>query len=165
MLILGLDPGTLKSGYILYNPDAHTVEDKGIEDNHAILLLMDTYLSTADILAIEMVASYGMSVGRTVFETCVWIGRFVQCYGVEESTILVYRREVKQLLCGTQKAKDTNVNQAIRDMFPSTGKDSKGEPSPVGTKKFPGKLYGVNSHMYPALGVALVAAKRIGEQT
>ncbi|WP_230687708.1 hypothetical protein, partial [Streptococcus pneumoniae] len=50
---------------------------------------------------------------------------------------------VKIWLCGTMRAKDANIAQALRDKH--------GE---VGTKKNPGKLYGIKSHLWSALAIA-----------
>ena len=95
-----------------------------------------------------------MAVGREVFETCVWIGRFQQAWRDPGAVELVYRKDVKLHLCGTNKAKDANVRQALLDMFPRTGG---GATPQVGTKHQPGPLYGVSSHAWPALGVAITA--------
>lgn len=142
MKILALDPGTTETGYCLF--DGNRVLEAGVEDNKA--MLSKVYAGKADLLAVEMIASYGMAVGREVFETCVWIGRYLQAWG--EPHRLIYRRDVKSHLCGSMKAKDTNIKQALIDKL-----------GPVGTKKNPGPLYGVKSHAWAALGVAVVAAE------
>lgn len=112
----------------------------------------------ADALAIEMIASYGMPVGKEVFETCVWIGRFIQSWGDSTPVKLVYRKDVKMRLCGSMKAKDANIRQALIDLFPATGG---GKTPQIGTKSKPGPLYGVSTHIWPALAVAVtVAAKQ-----
>jgi len=107
-----------------------------------------------DTLAIEMIASYGMAVGREVFETCVWIGRFQQVWRSPESVRLVYRRDVKLHLCGNPRAKDPNIRQALIDLL-----------GPAGTKKQPGPTYGVKSHAWAALGVAVTVAGLTPEAT
>ena len=72
------------------------------------------------------------------------IGRIVEiAFARQRQCRLVYRSEVKMHLCHTAKAKDGNIRQALIDKY--------GEP---GTKKKPGKLYGVASHIWPALAVA-----------
>jgi len=96
------------------------------------------------VLAIEMFASMGMVVGREVFETCVWIGRYIECWRDPDAVRLVYRRDVKLHLCGQARAKDKNVSQALKDLL-----------GPQGTKKAPGPTYGVSSHAWAALGVAV----------
>lgn len=80
------------------------------------------------ILAIEMVASYGMPVGETVFETCVWIGRFIEHLNrfAIKDYFKIYRKDEKMNICHSMKAKDSNIRQALIDRF--------GE---VGTKKNP----------------------------
>ena len=100
-------------------------------------------------IAIEMIASYGMAVGKEVFETCVWIGRFVQAAGVDRVR-LVYRKDVKLHLCGSPRAKDANIRQALIDRWG-------GKAEAVGTVKRPGPLYGVKSHAWAALAVAVTA--------
>ena len=80
-------------------------------------------------LAIEMVA-YGMPVGREVFDTCVWIGRYIQAWPRPDEVRLIYRKNVKLELCGSARAKDANVRQALLDRV-----------GPRGTKKKPGATY------------------------
>jgi hypothetical protein len=72
---------------------------------------------------------------------------------------LTYRRDVKVLLCNSSKAKDSNVRQALLDLFPRSGG---GATPQIGTKSQPGPLYGVSTHAWPALGVAVTALHQIG---
>jgi hypothetical protein len=141
-MILAIDPGTNMSGYVLFDADNKTVEQKGIIPNHEMLEIIRM---TPDVtIALEMIASYGMAVGKDTFETCVWIGRFVQVAidrGELPEPILVYRRDVKMSLCYSMKAKDTNVRQALIDLL---GKDV--------TK-------GIAKHMWSALAVAVVVSR------
>lgn len=153
--ILALDPGPAETGMCTLLDGQ--VTSAGVMANEDILVYLQVGQSheRGDHLAIEMIASYGMPVGREVFETCVWIGRFIQVWGHEVE--LVYRKDVKMHLCGNVKAKDSNIRQAILDLFPRTGG---GVTPQVGTKKKPGPLYGVSSHAWPALGVALTSFAR-----
>lgn len=115
--IMAIDPGTKQSAYVLWDANNKTVLDKGIFDNDRLIETIKSNTLT-DSVVIEMVASYGMPVGKEVFETCVWIGRFYQA--ARCPVHLLYRREVKMYLCGNMRAKDGNIRQALIDML---GKD------------------------------------------
>lgn len=156
MLILAIDPGTTQSGWVEYDAESHRILDSGVLPNDEMLANLERP-SRADRLSIEMIASYGMAVGREVFETCVWIGRFQQAWHTPDDVQLVYRRDVKLHLCGTSKAKDANIRQAVIDLFPRVGG---GKTPQIGTKAQPGPLYGVTSHAWPALAVAITAIGR-----
>ncbi len=145
-MILAIDPGTKESGYVRFTGDR--VYSAGICGNNDVLAwLADTsHKPMGTTLAIEMIASYGMAVGREVFETCVWIGRFQQAWHAPEAVRLVYRKDVKMHLCGSVKAKDANIRAALIDLI-----------GPAGTKKAPGPTYGVSKHAWAALGVAVTA--------
>jgi hypothetical protein len=150
--ILAIDPGTVISGWCVLG--AAGVVASGVADNGDLLVMVQQ--SSADRLAIEMIASYGMPVGREVFETCVWIGRYLQAWAGPEAVELVYRKDVKMHLCGTPRAKDPNVRQALLDMFPATGG---GKTPQIGIQSKPGPLFGVVSHAWAALAVAVTATK------
>lgn len=117
-----------------------------IEDNHTIVEDLEITAVSCP-LAIEMVASYGMAVGKDVFETCVWIGRFVQAY--PGRTHWVYRKDVKMALCGSMRARDSNIRQALTDRY------GPGREKAVGRKKAPGPLYGIRTHLWSALAVGV----------
>ena len=59
---------------------------------------------------------------------------------------------MKLALCGSARAKDANVRQAIIDRFAGVG----GKAVAVGTKKTPGPLYGISNHKWSALALCLV---------
>jgi hypothetical protein len=154
MLIMALDPGTTESGWCLL--DSGNVTASGVLPNDAMRDAVRK--SSADVLAVEMIASYGMPVGREVFETCVWIGRFAQVWKRPDDVQFIYRRDVKLHLCGTSKAKDANVRQALLDLFPRTGG---GKTPQIGVTKQPGPLFGVSTHAWPALGVAITVQHKL----
>lgn len=142
-MILAVDPGTTESGWCLY--DAGAVVDSGVAPNHDLLEWIQH--SKADVLAIEMIANMGMAVGKSTFDTVRWVGRFQQAWRAPEDVQFVYRHQVKQLLCGSQRAKDTNVRQALIDRI-----------GPQGVKRKQGPTYGVKSHAWAALAVAVFVA-------
>lgn len=153
MELIAIDPGPEKSAVVRYDGD---IQSKAILSNGDMLLLLEGNVMlfegkvmAADSLAIEMVASYGMAVGRTVFETCVWIGRFIEAWGGPWK--YVYRKDVKIHLCNSMRAKDSNVRQALMDRYGSTRQKA------IGIKKRPGPLYGFSKDMWSALAIAVTA--------
>lgn len=155
MKILGIDPGTTESGWVIYDTENHSIIDKGIDENETVLLTVIN--KESDAVAIEMVASYGMPVGKETFETVYWIGRFAEmAISLSKGVYRYYKKtDINPSICFNSKANDSIIRRALLDMFPKTGGGS--EPS-IGTKKQQGPLYGFNSHMYPALAVALTHA-------
>jgi hypothetical protein len=152
MKILAIDPGTSHSAYCLYAPEVDVPKRILSADkvsNPELLDLCRAGALGADILVVEMIASYGMPVGKEVFETVLWSGRFIEAtFGKCAAFELLFRREEKLHLCGSPRAKDTNIRQALVDKFGGKG-----------TKKNPGPLYGFRSDMYAALAVAVTYAE------
>lgn len=140
--VIAIDPGNVQSAMVTW--DGETLSfDK--DENPRILKSLLCFTELEWPLVIEKVASYGMPVGETIFETVYWTGRFAQAYGVERVT-RIPRMDVKMHLCHTSRAKDGNIRQALIDRF-----------GPPGTKKKPGRLYGVSGDSWAALALAVLA--------
>lgn len=154
-LIFAIDPGTTQSGWVLY--DGARVVDAGVAPNHDVLRWVQAGQGAA-VLTIEMMKARGMPTSNDEFRTLVWVGRFMQAWRDPEAVHLVYRNEVKLHICGSMKAKDTNIRAALIELFAPTGG---GKTPQIGTSKQPGPLYGVSSHAWPALGVAVTALHQL----
>lgn len=152
--ILAIDPGPQESAVVLYDEDSRLPVEACMLDNYAARHVILS--SGAEHIAIEMIQSFGMAVGQSVFETCLEIGRMVEV-ARRKHVSLVYRKEVKIHLCGSMRAKDANIRQAIIDRYPAEGG---GKTPQIGIKSKPGPLYGITSHMWQALGVAITAAEK-----
>jgi hypothetical protein len=167
-VILAIDPGNIESGVTLVRErDLKPLVAEKI-DNETLLLNIASgkYEDFARIeleeedykikhFPIEMIASYGMPVGKEVFETCVYIGRLIEfigfCYELGEiTTKYIYRKEEKMNLCHSTRAKDSNVIQALVDRFASCQKNYG-----KGTKKKPGWFYGFSRDIWQAYAVAV----------
>lgn len=144
MKLLAIDPGNEQSAFVVFD-GVRPIEHDILPNDE---LLFHKVMRSSDQLAIEGVACYGMPVGREVFDTCIWIGRFMQRFGSSATTI-VYRADVKLHLCQSMRAKDPEVRQALLDRF------GPGRAKAIGTKTNRGPCYGIASHCWSALAVAV----------
>lgn len=140
-MILAIDPGPKESAWCLW--DGKRIKGKGIVPTQDITALQA--FEFVEMVAVEHLQCFGMAVGADVFETAYWIGEFRGYCGAENIRFFrVYRSEVKMHLCGSMRAKDGNVRQALIDRF--------GAP---GVKKNPGLTYGVHGHEWSAFAIAV----------
>ena len=146
-MILAIDPGSEQSAWLVWHND--NIAWMGIDKNEDILRSI-IRSAKPDILAIEMVQSYGMPVGKSVFETVKWIGKFEREAEIAHIKIIeVYRSNVKMYFCNSMRAKDSNIRQVLIDKFGSPG-----------TKKSKGKLYGVKKDLWSALAIAIYTLQK-----
>lgn len=137
---MAIDPGTYQSAVAVLDVNGK-LSWAAIYDNQDLLNKLKLEEDLQCDVAIEMIQSYGMPVGREIFETCVWIGRFSQVlYDKGLDPQFYSRTKVKSYVTGSAKAKDKDVRQA---MILRYGGTKKGEP-----------LAGVTKDMWAALAVA-----------
>lgn len=155
--LLAIDPGSSESGWVLIDTDTCRPLEFGKTANTALRESLFRWELEPDHAVIEMVASYGMAVGAEVFDTCVWIGRFVEaCLAVGCEAELVKRLPVKLHHTHSSKATDTNIRQALVDRF-AYGQRNHGK----GTKAAPGFFYGFRDDIWQAMALAVFAADRL----
>lgn len=152
MRLLAIDPGSTHSAYVVVDDDLEPIWFDKIPNQE---LIESTHLHTVNHVVIEQIGHYGtgMPAGQTVFDTCVWIGRFYQqaFRGVTvEGIHLVPRREVKLHLCGQAKANDGNIRQALIDRFASEQRNGG-----KGVKNEPGFFYGFHSDIWQCFALAV----------
>lgn len=152
MRILAIDPGIQQSAYALLDADLRPVKFAKKPNDEVMKDCITILEENTTVVVIEMIASYGMAVGKEVFETCVWIGRFIERLA-PETYKLIYRREEKENLCGSMRAKDSNIRQALIDRF-----------GVVGTKKNPGWFYGVSKDVWAAIAVGVTYHDKVEEE-
>ena len=159
MIIVGIDPGPEKCGFCVYDNLAGKIIEaqKDLPVGEA-LTGIDIYAGQADLVGIERVQSYGIP-GSTLLRTSEVVGRLWQCSeALRLPTVLLYRREVLRGLDVTGKGnRDSLVRERLIEMHGGTRKIAQG------TKKEPGPLYGVSSHAWQALAVAIVAGMEAGD--
>jgi hypothetical protein len=144
MIITGIDPGPTESGVVRFDFATNVLVDSYIIDNDSLIKRIEIIVKISDVIVFEKIASLGMAVGADVFETVFWTGRLFERINPDICIRdRITRHEVKINICHSARAKDSNIRQALIDRF---GKQ--------GTKKNPGVLYGMKTHLWPALAVA-----------
>lgn len=163
--ILAIDPGPVESAWCRLHSDGEPIHFGKIDNVELRSKLLCASVDVeADHVAVEMITSYGMSVGADVFETCVWIGRFCEAirgnwwpYTEPER---IKRLPVKVHHCHTAKATDANIRQALVDRFaPNVGNHGKG------TKAEPGWFYGFRADIWQAYALGVYVADQLEGRT
>lgn len=143
--IFAIDPGTTESGVVMYHPlSEQVIQAWPCVENMKVRAMLIQCQRPKRVI-VEWIACYGMAVGREVFETCRFVGRLEEIVESSGGEIeYITRPTVKTRICGTPRAKDPNVRQALIDRF-----------GIVGTAKKPGPLYGISKHAWSALAAAV----------
>lgn len=147
--IISIDPGNIESAYTIIEKHTMKPVEIGKIENEELLYKLKGINSPDLEIAIEMIASYGMAVGKTVFDTCVWIGRFTQASDLAKVNY-VYRKDVTMNMCHVMTANDSNIIQALVDRFADNPKNHG-----KGTKKEPGFFYGFSKDIWQAYAVGV----------
>lgn len=150
MRLLAIDPGCEMSAWVVLEHGQPVLHNK--TENDAVLSDLRHFFEGCDLLAIEMIASYGMAVGKEVFDTCLWVGRFMEAWQNRGREVrLIYRKDVKLFHCDTTRANDSNIRASIIDRFG-------GKAAAIGRKAAPGPLYGITADRWSALALGLMVA-------
>lgn len=155
MRVLAIDPGNVESAFCIVDSKDLRPESFDKVENRELLYRLREFLpfnpEAPDKVVIERVASYGMAVGKEVFQTCEWIGRFTEAS--ERASVpvqYIYRQEEKLHICHNPRANDGNIRRALIDRFAIHDlKNGKG------TKKNPDFFYGFRADVWAAYAVAL----------
>jgi Holliday junction resolvasome RuvABC endonuclease subunit len=138
-IVIGIDPGSKKSGYVVWNGSG--IIHKEIVENELLLidLRAKIYAQPGAVYAVEGVQYFGKAVGKDIFETCYFIGKIMEASRGNSGcpVELVYRKDIKLFLCGTVRAKDKDIRQALIDRL---GKEV---------------TRGCSSHIWSALAIAV----------
>lgn len=121
-LVLALDPGNTQTGWVSVEPDESEmghmqVSGFGNADNTAIRHEMHRLRAyhKSMLMLIEVPKPRGQPTASEEMETLIEIGRFLQMWSGPYS--YVFRQPTKIHICGTSKATDANVRQALVDRF------------------------------------------------
>jgi len=159
MVVFAIDPGPNESAWVLW--DGSFILGRAIEKNESLLLKIRCLMwpCVPDVLAIEEIRNtYGMPAGVDLLHTVFWVGRFYEAWSHTVSSphckaVLVPRLLVKTHLCRSARARDSNIRQALIDRF-----------GPPGTKRKPGRTYGLKKDMWQAFGLAVYVYDRQSQQ-
>lgn len=144
--ILAIDAGTTESGYCFMDTETYKPLTFGKIGNDELLTLVRE--GCYDALVFEAFASYGMSIGASTITSIEWNGRFIEAAdALGKPFYRIYRREEKLCLCGSMKAKDANIRQALIDRFARTANGK-------GTKADPDWFYGFSADAWSGAAIA-----------
>lgn len=168
--VLAIDPGPELSAYMVLSDGRPGLFAK-IPNEQLKKDLRQFFSDGLPTLACEMIQAQGMGVGAETFETVFWTGRFREAWPGE--FVRVYRRQVKSHICGSMKAKDKNIRQALIDKFGGDSRAIGGKKCPrckgkcwlgrdhtpcqcnAGWLHPPGPLNGISADCWSALAIAV----------
>lgn len=154
MIVLAIDPGPLSCGVVIYDSSHPLVLErfKDASVDFALEMISD---AEGYLVAIERVQSSGFS-GASLLETSEVVGRLHQrALDCGLPVLLMYRREVCSALHVHGAGKDRQVRERMIEIHGGSKEVA------VGKKASPGPLYGVASHAWQALGLAVAAAEKV----
>lgn len=146
MIVLAIDPGYRESAFLQW--DETGIVSHGIESNEQLLgELMASKTQAVLVLEEMQLFSSNYGIGREIFDSVFWSGRFAQAWAPRSFDRLLRSRVRAHL--GASKGGDAAVRAALIDRFGPYREVA------IGTSKQKGPLYGIKSHEWSALAIAI----------
>ena len=170
MNILGIDPGPDESAIAIIKFDPYhgkwpTLGIFGKYENRHILNSIELNLENIHGCCIEQAQNHGHIVGRDVYETIWWSGRFYELaeHSLDMDVVRMKKPTINVELCGISRATNSQIVASVTDEFEPCGG---GKNKRKGTKRNPGPLYGVSGQdVYDAMAAAIAFYRKIQAQT
>lgn len=151
--IIGIDPGCSETAFCSVDQDLRPIwfEKRLNELGYCDLVehLMTITPPDRVEIVIENVESFGMPVGREIFDTLIWIGMLHQRLKAYPITLITRHME-KLTICHSPKANDATIKRALVDRFAPDDKNYG-----KGTKAAPGWFYGFSADVWSAYAIAV----------
>lgn len=151
--ILGIDPGTTETAYCLVKilADKFSIVEFKKAENYIVFMDVEMIIHEYHPeVAIEHLESFGMPVGKSVFETAYYIGELTQlCKHNNTDVYRIYRHDEKNQICHSVKANDGTIKQALVDIFAEHPEVNHGK----GTKNHPDFFYGMKADCWSAFAI------------
>lgn len=164
--VLGIDPGPTHSAFSAIRPGeppSKALKGCGYLENEKLLPVIRQWSSfhgvSDAVLAIETYQNYNLRVGKDVFESIFWTGRFYEVWMNAHSDptppLRLTNPQIRGLLCHSSSATQSAVSEVLYGLF------GPGRKNAIGTKKEPGpmSLYTPDpkNHLKDSLAVAVAA--------
>lgn len=165
MRILAIDPGTTKTAYCMMTEEPAVISAADV-DNEIVLRLVeegDYDQMTIECMEARNLSSAGQAIGKSTYETCIWIGRYIQAATRRNKPITrIYRSEERSLLVPTKKNKlpplpagignttDAKIRASLIARFARHDKKNG-----KGTKNNKDMFYGFQGDMWAAFAVGV----------
>ena len=179
MILHCIDPGVFESGVVTLSEERRVTYAAVVQNDEIRRSL--PRVPPDGVLAIEVPQPRGMPTSGEEMETLIQIGRFIEAFRDIDRVHRVSRVAVKMEICGVANARDTNIRQAIIDLYGGkrtgiggitcrkcSGKGWRGRGRPTcdsckgnGWEVPPGPLYDVKSHCWSALAVGLTCLAQL----
>lgn len=146
--VMGIDPGPTVSGWAVYDGTDPVV--CGVDGNDDVVAMVKIAQARGPVtLVIERVQNYGRNVGKSLFDTLYWSGRFAQA-GYDSGHVVqrLYFMDVRQHFVGKKLARERDVWLKLVERYG-------GAERAVGTRKAPGTIAHVKGHARSAFALAL----------
>jgi len=150
--VLGIDPGSFRTGWAVVDSETKEIEDFGLTDNIDLVSGYRDQVLDVDFAVIEAITPYGR-VGKTIMDTVLWSGILSESlYKSVGDCFFIHRKTIMVEMCGTPKGNDTDIRHAIIDLYPPVGG---GKTPQIGLKSSPGPLFGIKKDIWSAIAVSL----------
>jgi hypothetical protein len=162
MIIVGIDPGTIASGVATVDASSYPPLPMALCADAQLDDLLTLVLG-ANWVVVETVTNRGHLIGQSTLETyrvACHIERRCMDRGID--VVLVRPATWRADITGMVNATPAKIGACIREIYTDAGMTTGGGARPtIGTMKKPGPLYGIRSHAWDALGVALWRARQV----